>query len=116
MSYEFDDDEFDLPSYSTRKFGKPLGPNAPHYPNKAERKLLTRMMQKSGQTEEEVRKSKSNRQKLAAAAKSMQGSSSTKNSRQAFELKRRKRNIAFYLGVPVWDKQVEERLNDTRGN
>ena len=56
---------------SVRKIGKPMGPCAPHYPNKAERVLLTQMMQKSGKTEAEIREDKSNRIKLSAAQKSM---------------------------------------------
>lgn len=86
---------------SSRKAGKPLGPDAPHYPNKAERKLLTQMMQKSGQTEDEVRASKSNRQKLAAASKSMMQTKGY-NRRYEYEIKIRRRNEAARLGVEVW--------------
>lgn len=53
---------------SSRKCGKPLGPDAPHYPNKSERRELTRLMQASGMTEDEVRVVKENRQRLASAA------------------------------------------------
>lgn len=88
--------------FSSRKSGKPLGLGAPHYPNKAERKLLTQMMQKSGQTEEQVRASKSNRQKLAAASKSMSRSQSVHN-RRAYEAKVARRNEAARLGVQVWE-------------
>lgn len=84
-----------------RKVGKPLGSDNPHYPNKAERKLLTQMMQKSGQTEEQVRESKSNRRKLAAASNSMSKSQSG-HSRREYEMKIDRRNRAARLGVQVW--------------
>ena len=94
---------------SARKIGKPMGPCAPHYPNKAERVLLTQMMQKSGKTEAEIREDKSNRIKLSAAQKSMsQGKG--KNRRFNLLLKRAKSNAAFYLGVPVWDQKVTAYL------
>lgn len=85
---------------SSRKTGKPLGPDAPHYPNKSERKRLTQLMQKSGQTEEEVRESLSNRRELAKARKS---ASFGKGDRRAYELKIARRNEAERLGVQVWE-------------
>ncbi len=91
---------------SSRKIGKPLGPNAPHYPNKSERVLLTQMMQKSGLTEEQVRAIKSNRVKLAQAQKAPEYGTRPwrgPNSRANFELKRRKRQEANRLGVQVWE-------------
>lgn len=112
--YNVDDGwEFGRESYmSGRKYGKPMGPGAPHYPNTAERVLLTQMMQRSGQTEEQVRNDKSNRQKLAGARKSMckPGPSLTrKGSRQEFEAKRRLRQAAAWAGVEVW--QLKEKYD-----
>jgi hypothetical protein len=90
---------------SSRKIGKPLGPNAPHYPNKSERVLLTQMMQKSGMTEEQVRAIKSNRVKLAQARKAptLGRPWLGPDSRANFELKRAKRKRAKSLGVQVWE-------------
>lgn len=87
-----------------RKVGKPLGPDAPHYPNKAERVLLTQMMQKSGQTEEQIRAIKSNRRKLAVAAQSMMKSQNPQ-ARREYEVKMRRRKEAAWLGLEVWELQ-----------
>lgn len=95
---------------SARKAGKPMGHGAPHYPNSAERVLLTQMMQKSGKTEEEVRADKGNRQKLAAAAKSMAQGKGKKHRYQIL-LKRAKRSIAAALGVPAYHPDVEKYLD-----
>jgi len=108
----FDEDYDDRPSrwhLSKRKLGKILAvgsTEAGHIPNKAERRLLTQMMQKSGQTEEQVRASKSNRQKLAAAAKSM--SAPIPGKRRAYELKQEKRRIAYELGLQPYDDMVRK--------
>ena len=93
---------------SSRKVGRPLGENAPHIPNKAERKALTRMMQKSGQTEEEVRESLSNRRALAAARK--QPTMDGKVDRYALAVKRSKREMAKRLGCEVW--QIDQVTRD----
>ena len=85
-----------------RKVCKPLVPDAPHYPNKAERVLLTQMMKKSGQTEEQIRAVKSNRQKLAVAAQSMMKSQNPR-ARREYEVKMRKRKEAAQLGIQVWE-------------
>lgn len=100
----YSDDEYEVRHYqSARKVGKPMGYGAPHIPNKAERKLLTRMMQKSGQTEEEVRESKSNRQKLAIAAKSM----SKPKHGVSIQLKRLRRRIMLATNLPHYDKRID---------
>lgn len=110
MSIYEEDWNFDREQYvSSRKCGKPLGPGAPHYPNTAERVLLTQMMQRSGKTEEQVRADKGNRQKLAAAQKSM-GAPSTwqqKEARRKLESKRQRRRAASRVGVEVW--QLKEK-------
>ena len=105
-------DDYDLGRnefVSSRKIGKPMGPDAPHYPNKAERVLLTQMMQKSGQTEKQVRADKSNRQKLAAAAKSM-SRAKDRGHRREILLKRLKQSIAASLGVPAYHPDVQKAL------
>ena len=113
MPWYEDDEEnpFDHVSFrSARKAGKPMGAGAPHYPNSAERVLLTQMMRKSGQTEEQVRADKSNRQKLAKAAKSMSQGKGKKH-RYEILLKRAKRSIAAALGVPPYHPDVEKYLD-----
>jgi hypothetical protein len=93
-----------------RKYHKPMGPGNPHIPNKTERQELARIMQKSGLTEEEVRKNKVHRQALAKASKSV-STSGNRTDRLALEIKRLRRRKARYLGVPVWDPKVDESLN-----
>jgi len=95
---------------SSRKRGKPMGKGAPHIPNKAERKLLTTMMQTSGQTEEQVRASKSNRQKLAKAAKSM-SQPKPDGHRQLVERRRCQRQAALIMGIPAYDPRVTKAVN-----
>ncbi len=93
-----------------RKRGKPMGDGAPHIPNKAERKLLTTMMRESGQTEEQVRASKSNRQKLAKAAKSMQ-EAKPNGHRQQVERRRLTGQAALIMGIPAYDPRVTKAVN-----
>lgn len=98
--YEQDwDDERQL-YVSGRKVGLPLGPNAPHHPNKAERAELKRLMREGQCGEDEVRASKGNRQKLAKAAKSPMALGST--DRRDLEKKRARRQAAKSLGVEAW--------------
>lgn len=90
---------------TSRKVGKPMGRDAPHYPNKAERVLLTQMMQKSGQTEEQVRSNIDNRRKLAEAAKSMSVSQAPRRPpgfRARLHEKRAKRAEMQYLSSPQY--------------
>lgn len=97
--YEQDwDDERQL-YVSGRKVGLPLGPNAPHHPNKSEGKALRRLMAKSGDTEEEVRSSKRHRQELAKARKAL---TLPNPDRRAYELKIARRQKAARLGIEVW--------------
>ena len=93
---------------SSRKSGRKLGPDAPHYPNKAERRELARIMQESGLTEEQVRANKDHRRRLAAAAKSpmKQGGTDRRELRQ----KRLARSIAKSKGIPIWEAQKEAGL------
>lgn len=109
----YDDDVSHEQHVSKRKYGKPMGPGNPHYPNKNERKLLTAMMQKSGHTEEQVRADINNRRKLAEAAKEPMKPIPGHN-RYAVLVRRAKRNIAARLGIPVWDKRVSEELTIRR--
>jgi len=110
----YDEDYNDRPlarHLAPRKLGKPLGRGERHIPNKAERKLLTQMMQKSGQTEEEVRKSKSNRQKLAKARASMSGPKPTSIDMEGRRLKRR---IMSFTGLKHYDPRLETILRHHR--
>jgi hypothetical protein len=75
---------------SGRKYGKPMGPNAPHIPNGAERKELARIMQRSGLTEEEVRLNKVHRIALAKARKEPTRSGTTDRVKLALKRKARK--------------------------
>ena len=54
---EYDEEDFEPPNYVKRgrKAGHLLGRGAPHIPNKQEAKELRRLMQKSGESEEQVR-------------------------------------------------------------
>jgi len=88
---------------SDRKVGKPLGPNAPHYPNKAERVLLTQMMQKSGMTEEQIRAVKENRIALANASKSTTSPRGDEDFRYKLRVKRSRRATAKRLACEVWE-------------
>jgi hypothetical protein len=54
---------------SSRKVGRPLGVNAPHYPNKNEAKALRRIMAQTGLTKDEVLAQKAHRRTLAQEAK-----------------------------------------------
>lgn len=99
--YEQDwDDERQL-YVSGRKVGLPLGPNAPHHPNKAERAELKKLMREGQCGEDEVRASKGNRQKLAKAAKSPMARGST--DRRDLATKRARRAKAKSLGVQAWE-------------
>lgn len=110
--YEQESDwDFERQKYiSSRKRGKPLGPCNPHYPNKAERKALVQIMQKSGLTEEEVRKNPVHRRTLAKARQSM-SKPPFDSHRYEILIKRRKRAIAAALGVPPYDPQVEKAMS-----
>lgn len=88
---------------SSRKCGKPLGPDAPHYPNSSERRELIKIMKKSGMSEAEVRDVKSNRQALAKARKAPTSRGST--DRWRLKAKRIARGIALNSGVPIWVAQ-----------
>jgi hypothetical protein len=93
----------DFGHQSRRKAGRPMGPDAPHYPNKAERKLLVKLMQASGMTAAEVRAVKENRQALAKAAKEPMLSGDT--NRFMLKVKRNARTIALARNVPIWEAQ-----------
>ncbi len=94
---------------SRRKAGKPLGPGAPHLPNKQEAKELRRLMQKSGESAEAVRTKLANRRKLAEAQKSAQKRANGGTREQVLN-KRLRRNIAATLGVQSWDKAVDAEI------
>ena len=97
--YDQDWDEERQLYVTSRKCNKPLGPDAPHYPNKSEAAMLRRLMQEGQCSEEEVRSRKGNRQKLAQAAREPMRPGKT--DRLALEAKRR-RSQAKRLGVEVW--------------
>ena len=46
MIYDQDWDHDRQEYVSSRKYGRPLGPNAPHYPNKTEHKALVKLIKK----------------------------------------------------------------------
>lgn len=97
-----------------RKAGKPMGPGNPHLPNKAERKLLTTMMRDSGQSEEQVRASLSNRRKLAAAAKSASVGKSFAE-KQNILRKRLRRTVIELTGLEHFDKRVNSIVDQYIG-
>jgi hypothetical protein len=103
--YDQDWDDERQMHVSGRKVGLPLGRGAPHYPNKAERAELKRLMKAGRCDEDEVRASKGNRQKLAKAAKSPMQKGTT--DRRALQAKRRNRQRAKSLGVEVWELDPE---------
>jgi hypothetical protein len=103
--------ETEINHCSKRKVGKPMGPDAPHYPNKAERKELARICQASGLTEDEIRQNKDHRISLAKSQNSMHNRIGNRSERFELLLKREKREIAKRLNVPVWHEDVTKALN-----
>jgi hypothetical protein len=102
MSYF--DEEREPPSKQGEKYLRPMGVNAPHYPNKFERKKLVQILQKSGgASEEEVRERKGNRQALAQARRSDYGNGSNKS---RLALRRVRNEVAQRLGLNVNDPKV----------
>lgn len=97
---------------SSRKSGRKLGPEAPHYPNKSEHKALVKLMQASGMTEEEVRAIKENRQLLAKARREPTKRGST--DRHELRLKRYARQLAKDKSIPIWEAQKKAGLNLTQ--
>ena len=91
-----------------------MGPGNPHLPNKAERKLLTTMMRDSGQSEEQVRASLSNRRKLAAAAKSASVGKSFAE-KQNILRKRLRRTVIELTGLEHFDKRVNSIVDQYIG-
>lgn len=102
---EYDEEDFEPPNYVKRgrKAGHLLGRGAPHIPNKQEAKELRRLMQKSGESEEQVRGKVENRRKLAQAAKSPQ----VAGNRQRIVFIRLRRRIAASMSLPAYDPQVQ---------
>jgi hypothetical protein len=113
--YDLDWDEDRQNYVSSRKVRRPLGPNAPHIPNKQEARELRRLMAKSGNSAEEVKADKGNRRKLAAAQKSpMQGDW---QKRREYLVKMVKRSIARQMGLPATHPDVEAAYrNGAQGN
>lgn len=103
MSYYEEDCEFR--SYLSQK--KLLAPPDKHVTNKNEGRLLRKLMQKSGKSEDELRKDKSVRCKLADARSAMG------NGSNAARLRRRNRVtvIAEQLGLPFYDPLVQRTAN-----
>jgi hypothetical protein len=110
--YEEDWDHERQQYVSSRKCGKPLGPDAPHYPNKSEHKALVKLMQASGMTEEEVRAVKENRVLLAKARKEPTKSGDT--DRRKLRIKRYARSLAKSKGIPIWEAQKQAGLDLAR--
>lgn len=111
MSTIYDEDEGDWDHDRQRhfrgaKFKRPTGPGEPHIMNKAERKELARICQRSGLSEEEVRGDLTHRRALAKAQHSMNQPKDPAQ-RQRLELKRRRRDLAKKLGVPFWSPELE---------
>ena len=111
--YDQDWDDERQQYVSSRKRSLPLGPNHPHYPNKAERAELKRLMREGQCSEEEVRASHGNRVLLAKAAKSPMQKGST--DRQALKAKRIDRARAKRLGIEVWQLKDEDRYAPPKG-
>lgn len=104
MSYWDADYDQHVGHQSKHKAGRPMGPDAPHYPNKSERKLLVHLMHASGMTEAEVRAVKENRQKLAKAA--MEPCQRGDTNRFMLKVKRNARTIAKARNIPIWEAQA----------
>jgi hypothetical protein len=107
--YEEDWDQDRQQYVSSRKCGKPLGPDAPHYPNKSEHKALVKLMQASGMSEDEVRAVKANRQLLANARKEPTKSGDT--DRRQLRIKRYARQLAKSKNIPIWEAQKQAGLD-----
>jgi hypothetical protein len=116
MSWYDSEQEEDEPythHVSARKRGRPMGHDAPHYPNSSERALLVKLMRDGQCSEAEVRSRKENRQALAKAALEPMAPS---GKREEYKLKMRKRHIAHELGVLVTDPIVMKTLNERMTN
>ena len=93
---------------STRKAGKPMGPDAKHYPNKAERRALTKICKDAGISAEEALKIKANRKILATAQKAIRRNPD----RATLEKKRALRSIARGLRLPAYHADVLALYNE----
>jgi len=109
MIYDEDWDHERQQYVSSRKSGRKLGPDAPHYPNKSEHKALVKLMQASGMTEEQVRAVKENRQLLAQARKEPTKAGNT--DRRQLRIKRYARQLAKAKGIPIWEAQKQAGLD-----
>lgn len=101
-------EEFDVKFVSDRKAGCPMGLGEPHIPNKEESKELRRLMQKSGETEAQVRSKIENRRLLAKAAKSP--SQPSKGGRYRIMFIREQRRFAAIMKLPVYDPLVRKAV------
>lgn len=94
------------PQLKGKKYSKPLGPNAPHYRNKEERKELARLAQKAGIPVEKLLKNKDIRVKLALAQHKPYASKGMEKTLDLFS-KRIKRIAAKELNLPTWSPEIE---------
>ena len=94
------------PQLKGKKYSKPLGPNAPHYRNKEERKELARLAQKAGIPVEKLLKNKDIRVKLALAQRKPYASKGMEKTLDLFS-KRIKRIAAKELNLPTWSPEIE---------
>lgn len=98
---------------SGRKYGKPLGPGAPHIPNGAERKELARIMQRSGLSEEEVRLNKVHRVALAKARKEPTSRGTTDRVKLMIKRKARKlRELTHLQNVESYSRRQQAQSGD----
>mgnify|MGYP003347037340 CR=1 FL=1 len=97
----------DKSGYKGKKYAKPMGPGAPHYRNKQERKELARLAQDAGEPVEKLLKNKDIRVKLALARKSA-NPISDHNFRHKLVSKRVKRIASELTKLPVWHEDVQK--------
>jgi hypothetical protein len=113
-NYEKGDWDHDRQHYvSGRKYGKPLGPDAPHIPNGAERKELARIMQRSGLSEEEVRLNKVHRIALAQARKEPTTRGTTDRKKLMIKRKARKlRELTHHQNMEIYRRSLRAQSDD----
>lgn len=101
----------DKSAYKGKKYSRPMGPRAPHYRNKEERKELARLAQKAGVSIEKLLENKDIRVKLAKAQlKSRQKTGNISDVQLGS--KRFKRIAAKITGLPVWHDKINLAWNN----
>jgi hypothetical protein len=108
--------DFEREQYvSSRKAGRPLGPSAPHYPNKDESACLRQIMARTGLSKEQVLAQKKFRQELAKAQRAgVKTTPQNRRKRHLLDLRRSAVNLAWAKNIPIWEAQAQVGLPQAR--